>query len=377
MMDEIKTLTFKRAIVSDDAVNVDIQTLEFGDTSKEMAWAAVHARFQRKNGMYSSQVVLAWSKIVPENLSKPRAELFATVLNTYTAEVIKRAFYNHHKKSLKFTDSQTVLHWINNDESPFKEWVRNRVIKIRRFAKVEEWYYVDSANMIADIGTRKRSSTQDIKEDSEWIQGFEWIKGSENQLPMKSRNEVLLTSKEVKEMKDEIPCSIQQNCEQVHTNIIRSKVPNEVDEYYQHSKYLINPRKFKFSKVLRILSLIKRFIKILQEKSSGKAHTTSEEQFNTSKQLTVTEEEIYQAQEYFFRKATLKIKHFLKEATYKNITEERNGTLYYTGRILPTLAITAAGEMTTTMLDLSATTFCVPVTSYPSPITYSIANEVH
>ena len=82
---------------------------------------------------------------------------------------------------------------------------------------------------------------------------------------------------------------------------------------------------------MRILSLTKRFIKILREKSSGKAHTTSEEQFNTSKQLIVTEEEIREAQEYFFRKATLEIKHFLKERTYKNIIEERNGILYHTG----------------------------------------------
>ena len=50
MMKEIKTLTFKRAIVPDDAANLDIQTIEFGDASKEMACAAVYARFQRKNG---------------------------------------------------------------------------------------------------------------------------------------------------------------------------------------------------------------------------------------------------------------------------------------------------------------------------------------
>ena len=50
--------------------------------------------------------------------------------------------------------------------------MRNRVIEIRRFAKVEEWYYVDSANTIADIDTRKRSSIKDIEEDSEWMQGF-------------------------------------------------------------------------------------------------------------------------------------------------------------------------------------------------------------
>ena len=67
----------------------------------------------------------------------------------------------------------------------------------------------------------------------------------------------------------------------------------------------------------------------------------------------------------------------MEETTYKNITEERNGILYYTGRILPTSAITAAGKMTAAMLDLSATTFFVPVTIHHSPIAYSIINEVH
>ena len=52
MMNKIKTLTFKRAIGPDNAVNLDIQTLEFGDASKEKASVAVYARFQRKNEMY-------------------------------------------------------------------------------------------------------------------------------------------------------------------------------------------------------------------------------------------------------------------------------------------------------------------------------------
>ena len=39
------------AIVPDNAVNLDIQTLEFGDASTEMACIAVYAKFQRKNGM--------------------------------------------------------------------------------------------------------------------------------------------------------------------------------------------------------------------------------------------------------------------------------------------------------------------------------------
>ena len=71
------------------------------------------------------------------------------------------------------------------------------------------------------------------------------------------------------------------------------------------------------------------------------------------------------------------MKYFLKETTYKNITEERNGMFYYTRRILSTSAINDAGKMTVTMLDLSVTIFCVPVTSHHSPIACRIVNEVH
>ena len=44
IMIEIKTLTSKTAIVPDDAVNLDIQTLEFADASKEMACAALQLK---------------------------------------------------------------------------------------------------------------------------------------------------------------------------------------------------------------------------------------------------------------------------------------------------------------------------------------------
>ena len=57
MLNEIKTLTFKRAIFSDNAVNLEIQTSGFGDASKEMASVAVYTRFQRKNGMCPSQLL--------------------------------------------------------------------------------------------------------------------------------------------------------------------------------------------------------------------------------------------------------------------------------------------------------------------------------
>ena len=46
---------------------------------------------------------------------------------------MKKAFGKYHTSQLKLTDSQIVLHWSTNEDKPLKQWVRNRVLEIRRF----------------------------------------------------------------------------------------------------------------------------------------------------------------------------------------------------------------------------------------------------
>ena len=44
--------------------------------------------FLRKNGTYSSQLVFRRSKIVPDGLSQPRAELLVATINTQTGKEV-------------------------------------------------------------------------------------------------------------------------------------------------------------------------------------------------------------------------------------------------------------------------------------------------
>ena len=104
MMQEIENLKFKRVIVPENAVNLDIDTIDA-------------ARVLRKNGTYSCQLVFSRSKLVPNGLSQARAELFAATMNTHIGEVVKRAFQSNHKKKIKLTDSQVTLHWIYNPDN--------------------------------------------------------------------------------------------------------------------------------------------------------------------------------------------------------------------------------------------------------------------
>ncbi|MCH2406211.1 MAG: A17 family peptidase, partial [Nitrosopumilus sp.] len=91
MIMELGQIRFKRAIVPHDAVNLNINTIDTGDASGSIACVAIYARFQKKNGEFSCQLVFARSKILPENITQPRGELFAANLNAHTGEVVKRS----------------------------------------------------------------------------------------------------------------------------------------------------------------------------------------------------------------------------------------------------------------------------------------------
>ena len=83
------------------------------------------------------------------------------------------------------------------------------------------------------------------------------------------------------------------------------------------------------------------------------------------------------AEKYFYRKATDEVKQFVPQPRLGKISMEKDGILYHIGRILPTDSISVAGRMTSTMKDLTSTTFCVPVVDKYSPLAISIVNEIH
>ena len=88
--------------------------------------------FWRKK-TFSCQFVFSRSKIIPDGLSQPRAELFAARINVHTGEIVRRSLQS--KGRVKLTDSQVVLHWINNHDKPVRQWVRNRVVEINRYTE--------------------------------------------------------------------------------------------------------------------------------------------------------------------------------------------------------------------------------------------------
>ena len=90
MMQEVKKIQYQRAVVPEDADNLDIQTLDLGDASENIACAAIYVRFKRKNGLYSCKLIFARSRM-SEEPTQPRGELVAALLKTYTGQTVKQS----------------------------------------------------------------------------------------------------------------------------------------------------------------------------------------------------------------------------------------------------------------------------------------------
>ena len=136
----------------------------------------------------------------------------------------------------------------------------------------------------------------------------------------------------------------------------------------QATNYLINPNKFNFNKILRVIALVIMFIKKCKSKSERKEQLTY---------VKIPEGELQEARNYLFRLATVEVKSSMKRERYEKISIEKDDILYYSGRILPTQSVSTNVSLTDTMLDLCETTFCVPLVIKSSPIAHSIVNEVH
>ena len=318
----IGSIRFKRAVVPEDAIDLNINTLDFGDASKSMVCSCVYARFKRRNGLYSCQLVFARTRVVPQGMTQPRAELYAALTNAYTGEIVRRSFKEFHKESIKFTDSQICLYWLTNEEKPLKLWTRNRVIEILRFTSKQQWYYVQSEDMAADIGTRKGATLQDIDQDSTWVKGFHWMTLDRSDFPILSPLEIKLNEAEASEATKEID---------VH--FVKHMIPDDVKDRYAFSDYLVDPNRHSFTRVIRIVAYIIRFCNFLLSK-----------RIPSSTQLT--QSELDAATEYFFKKGTREIYHFIQPKKYEKFTTRKKDLLVYTGRILPDDEVTIVGRFT-------------------------------
>ena len=392
LINELRSIEFKRAIVPINAVDMNMELICVADAGESLVCAAVYARFLLKDGSYSCQHVFARTKVVHDHTT-PRAELVAAVLNASTAFVVKSSLKERVKRCWHVTDSQVALYLINSMTAVLKTWPRNRVVEITRLTEKSEWRHTKRENMVADLGTRKGATVQQVSPGSPWIEGQPWMRGDPSTFPLSTIDDIRLTAMEKSNVNKEkvlAECNAQ--------SCLVTYVPKEVEERFRFSNYLVNPNKYRFTTVVSIVALVFLFI----EKASAKlsrsfgflkareTRCTKSDKYIVFPIQAVAEDKVVDvavvivprsvmacAEEYYFRKAAAEVQQFVDARKYKQISVLKDEILYFTGRILPSQKVDGKFTFSDAMLDLCESSFCVPITDALSPIAYAVVSETH
>ncbi|XP_033760784.1 uncharacterized protein LOC117342688 [Pecten maximus] len=142
----------------------------YADASERAIAAVAYLQTVNANGKTCTTFLLGKSKVVPKHgHSIPRLELCAALLAVEIGETISDQLSLPPEQMTFYSDSKVVLGYLNNRTRRFYVYVANRVSRILKFSKPEQWFYVESENNPADHGTRFVHASQ--LKDSMWISG--------------------------------------------------------------------------------------------------------------------------------------------------------------------------------------------------------------
>ena len=99
-------------------------------------------------------LLAAKSRLAKKGLTIPRLELVSAHMAANLVENVKNALEGQPVRSVHgWLDSTVALHWIRGEGSAYKQFVANRVNKIKDKAYIQ-WRHVGTDQNPADIGTR-------------------------------------------------------------------------------------------------------------------------------------------------------------------------------------------------------------------------------
>ncbi|XP_033101161.1 uncharacterized protein LOC117104422 [Anneissia japonica] len=177
-----------------------------------------YIRSEDINEAIHCSLVLARSRVTPlKHLSIPRLELTAATMAVRIAKMLEEELDQVHETYF-WTDSQTVLKYINNTSRRFKTFVANRVAVITEATSPSQWGYVRTTNNPADDTSRGLSINQFLKNER-WIKGPSFLQESVEQWP--KMQEISLISEDDPEIKREVNTGITVEESTVMDNLIK------------------------------------------------------------------------------------------------------------------------------------------------------------
>lgn len=112
--------------------------------------------------------------------------MFCALAGAQLAKVVRDELTLSIGQTILWTDSMTVLEWIQSDTCRYKVFVGTRVSEIQELTDHRSWRYVNTQDNPADDITRGKT-LQSLSEPSRWSQGPSFLKQSLEHWPKKPK----------------------------------------------------------------------------------------------------------------------------------------------------------------------------------------------
>ena len=176
----------------------EVELISFSDASSTAYGCVFYTRRVLKgggNGKALVRFLLAKSHVVPLSMLKnpiknqeahqnsiPRLELVAAKLSAIWRDTIVRESRETFAKIWHFTDSITVLRWIEDFDRRFKTFENFRVKQIRNLTKISEWRFISTELNPADV-LSKGVNGDDTQRINFYLSGPSFLELPEEQWP--------------------------------------------------------------------------------------------------------------------------------------------------------------------------------------------------
>ena len=145
--------------------------------------AVAYLRTTHDDSHVSITFLFGKARVAPmKRLTIPNLELQAATLGTRLATYIKEELDLHIARTFMWTDSTTVLHWINAFSQRHRIFVANRLNITLDSTESSDWRYVPTIENPADDRTRRYQANQ-MNATSRWIQGPSFLQKKEQFWP--------------------------------------------------------------------------------------------------------------------------------------------------------------------------------------------------
>jgi len=220
--------------------NIEIHA--FSDASLEIYCAALYLTFNQ-NEKYVSNLLCAKSRLAPKRQSNtvPRLELLGALIASRLVHKVSNILSLINSPVKCYTDSQVVLSWIKSNTTNKQPFIQRRVDEIRRLTSPSQWYYIQSKNNPADLGTRT------MKLNS-WLNNRMWWHGPDSSIIIQNEKEQTSSTYS------------KSNSELEHETIFELPTQTVVSQQFEQ---IIEVTRFStLNKLLRTMAIILKFCKI-------------------------------------------------------------------------------------------------------------------